>query len=108
MLFSIRTIILIVAVLFFSGCFRGFLYTNTVEPYCTNMQSTPIGERRSDSGIVTVSIPRLPGARTIWNSNAIGDAVKQADLEEVFYCDRERFSILGGIYGSDSLVVYGR
>ena len=91
-----------------SGCVRGYLYTNTVEPYCTDMQSTPRAERRSDSGIMSVSIPRLPGARTVWSSNAIGDAAKQAGIREVYYCDLKRFSVLGGIYGSESLVVYGK
>jgi hypothetical protein len=91
-----------------TGCIRGYLYTNTVEPYCTDMQSTPRAHSRSDSGIVSVSIPRLPGARTVWSSNAIGDAAKQAGIKEVYYCDLKRFSVLGGIYGSESLVVYGR
>lgn len=103
-----RIFCLLTVSIFLSGCIRGYLYTNTVEPYCTDMQATPIAERRSDSGIVSVAIPRLPGARTVWSSNAIGDAAQQAGIKEIYYCDLKRFSVLGGIYGSESLIVYGR
>lgn len=103
-----QILLLSIMSVFLSSCIRGYLYTNTVEPYCTDMQSTPRAERRSDSGIMSVAIPRLPGARTVWSSNAIGDAAKQAGIKEVYYCDLKRFSVLGGIYGSESLVVYGK
>lgn len=104
----VQILLLSIMSVFLSGCIRGYLYTNTVEPYCTDMQSAPRAERRSDSGIMSVAIPRLPGARTVWSSNAIGDAAKQAGIKEVYYCDLKRFSVLGGIYGSESLVVYGK
>lgn len=98
----------VLCVCFGSGCSYGWIYTDTVEPLCTNMQSTVAEGNESTLGLKEVTLPRIPGARTMWSSNAIGDAARAAGIETVYYCDRKRFSLLGGIWGQDSVVVYGK
>ena len=91
-----------------SGCSTGFLYTNVTTPYCTDMQENLSEGKDSRSSLKQFSIPTVPGSRTIWSSNSIADAAKKEGIEVIQYCDRKKFSILGGIWGSDSIVVYGK
>lgn len=99
--------ILLTSILF-SSCIRGYLYTNTVTPYCTDMGGVVTEQESGFSGQKQINIPRVPGARTIWSSNAIYDAAKAKGLKIVEYCDRKQFSILNGLYGTDEIIVYGR
>lgn len=92
---------------FLSGCTTGYIYTNTVSPYCTDMQEIKTESKKSTSSLKQISIPTVPGSRTIWNSNSIADAAKQGGIEKIQYCDRKKFSIMGGVWGSDSIIVYG-
>ncbi len=98
----------LVLILGFSLPACGWLYTDTVTPLCTNMKGTHIGEQSSRSKMKEISIPRLPGARLRWSSKAIGDAAREQGIEEIYYCDLKVFRVLGGIWGSEAVVVYGR
>ncbi len=71
------------------------------------MEDTPVSSSSGSSGLKSISIPRIPGARTLWSSNAIADAATREGITQIHYCDRKVFSVLGGIWGSDSIVVYG-
>jgi hypothetical protein len=64
--------------------------------------------KSSLAGLKSISIPRVPGAKTVWSSNSIYDAAKASNLKTVEYCDRKVFSILNGIWGTDEIIVYGR
>lgn len=103
-----KLFIVICSLLLLCGCAPGWLYTNTVTPYCTNMQNTPALTKSSgNASLKQINIPRVPGSRTIWSSNAIYDAAKNAGISTVYYCDRKQFSIVGGLWGQDGIVVYG-
>lgn len=103
-----RSVVLIAVTVVLSGCVRGWIYTDTVEPYCTDMRRTELPPKASSSGIKSVTIPRIPGARTEWDSNAIGDAAKAGGIEELHFCDRKLFSLIGGLWKRDTIVVYGK
>lgn len=72
------------------------------------MGGVVVNQESGTSGLKRINIPRVPGARTVWSSNAIYDAAKKQGLKTVEYCDRKQFSILNGIYGTDEIIVYGR
>jgi hypothetical protein len=72
------------------------------------MDNVTADGRSSSAGLRQFSIPRVPGSRAVWSSNALADAVKENNIKEIYYCDREQFSILGGVWGNDTVVVYGK
>lgn len=97
---------LLLIVFSLGGCY-GWIYTNTVEPYCLDMDATSTAGASTSSSLKQVAIPRIPGARAMWSSNAIGDAVKKEGITKIHYCDKKTFRILGGLWGSDAIIVYG-
>jgi hypothetical protein len=103
-----RVFLISILALHLTGCTVGWVYTDTVEPYCADMDSTPVSQKSSGSSIKTFNIPRVPGARMIWSSNAIADAAAKEGIQTVQFCDKKRFSILGGLWGKESIVVYGQ
>ena len=103
-----RIFVILLTSILLSSCIRGYLYTNTVTPYCTDMGGVRTKQKSGFSGQKQINIPRVPGARTVWSSNAIYDAAKAEGLNTIEYCDRKQFSILNGLYGTDEIIVYGR
>ena len=85
----------------------GWIYTDTVTPYCIDMEGTPVSGEGQTLSLKSVSIPRVPGARAMWSSNAIGEIAKENGISRIHYCDRETFSVIGGLWYTDALVVYG-
>ena len=71
------------------------------------MENTPSTGKHSSAGLKQLSIPRIPGARMVWSSNSIADAAAKNGITKVQYCDKKRFSILGGVWSTDSITVYG-
>ncbi len=71
------------------------------------MRSTPLGETQSQADIKQISIPRVPGGRVLWDSNTIASAAEEAGIKTVQFCDRHQFSVLGGLWAQDAIVVYG-
>lgn len=71
------------------------------------MNHTASSGKESTARLKQISIPRVPGARTVWSSNAIGVAAKEGGIEKIHFCDKKRFSVLGGLWGTDAVVVYG-
>ena len=104
---EIRFLTLLFLMLSFTSCATGWLYTDTVVPYCTEMDSVTSKGTPSSSSLKMISVPRVPGLRATWSTNSIVDAAKENNLTNVYYCDRKRYSVFGGLWGSDSLLVYG-
>ena len=104
---GIRALGLTLLALTLSGCVPGWLYTNISTPFCTNMGKVPSNAKTSRASMKSFSIPRVPGARAAWSSNAIGDAAKKNNMSVIYYCDRKQYSIIGGLWGRDEIVVYG-
>jgi len=92
------------------GCVApGYIFSDITEPYCDNMNNTPIGEREGVSDTKQFKVPYVaPGLTALWSSNAIGDAAKEAGLTELYYCDLHTLSILGGVWQSQNIIVYGK
>ncbi|MCB0334856.1 MAG: hypothetical protein KDD62_01080 [Bdellovibrionales bacterium] len=42
-----------------------------------------------------------------WRSRAIGDAAKVNGLDEIYYADLKKMSILGGLYKRETVQVWG-
>ena len=103
-----RVLFLVCLAVQLSACSYGWLYTDTVTPYCTNMKNTPVDSLSHSAGLKQISIPRIPGAAAQWDSNTIHDAALSAGITQVAFCDRRRFRLPLGIWEEDVLVVYGR
>ena len=106
---SIRRTALVLTLVASSGCARGFLYTNVTTPYCTNMRGTELG---SGEGIGSTKKISLPTGRidltAEWDSRGIHDVAAANGILEVMGCDQRRLSVLGGLYSSRHIIVYGR
>lgn len=91
------------------GCTPGFLYTNTTTPYCKNLRGTPLGPLQGIGSTKRVSIPtgRLD-LTAEWDSRGIHDIAEANGIAEVLGCDQRRLSVLGGLYSSRHIIVYGR
>lgn len=99
-------VILISALL--SGCTPGFIYTDIVEPGCTDLRGTPLGEKTVKGGAFRVEIPTSRIDLTAeWDSRAIGDIAKKNGISTVHSCDARVLSFLGGIFRKQEIIVYG-
>jgi hypothetical protein len=92
-----------------TGCNPGFIYTNIKTPYCTNLRGTPLGPLQASGATRRVSIPtgRID-VTAEWDARGIGDIAQRHGIKEVFGCDQKRISVLGGLYSSRTVIVYGR
>lgn len=92
-----------------SGCAPGFIYTNITTPYCTNLRGTELGAKEGIGSTKKVSLPtgRLD-LTAEWDSRGIHDIAAAHGISEVLGCDQRRLSILGGLYSSRHIIVYGR
>lgn len=104
----IRALLLAVTATLCSGCHYGFLYSNTVEPFTINLERTPIGDTTAKVSSHYVREPiTAVRASAEWKSRAIGDAAKNGGLDEIYYADIQKISILGGAYRRETVLVRG-
>ena len=96
-----------------SACVPGRIYTHIRGPLSTNFHETPVyssKQKGRESDVKHLSIPLIKidlSLDLMWNSNAIGDIARHQGIEEVYYADLERLSILG-IWNQYTVHVYGR
>lgn len=92
-----------------TGCAPGFIYTNITTPYCKNLRGTPLGPLQGVGSTKKVSLPAGRFDLTAeWDSRGIHDISEANGIAEVLGCDQRRLSVLGGLYSSRHIVVYGR
>ncbi len=103
----LKNCLVLVIILTTSGCTTGILYTDITEPYCTNMNNTPLLAQANSAPLKQISIPQMPGARIRWNTNTINDIAKEAGISKIAFCDRKIYRILLGLWEEDSIIVYG-
>lgn len=90
------------------GCTYGFLYSDTVVPVDQNMARTALGTTVGKEETKQLQDPFVTGVKVEWGSRAIGDAAKKTGLEEIEFADMHTLSVLGGLYKSSTIIVYGK
>jgi hypothetical protein len=94
-----------------SGCIVGLIYTHTVEPLDVNYSGSPVYVEPDETGESAVSHVNIPLTSVpmdfLWDSNAIGDAMKRSGIEEVYYADLETLKVLT-IWNQYTVHVYGK
>ncbi len=83
-----------------SGC----IYTHIITPLDVNLNNTPVFDRRAKKR--DTKRVRLPYIDIRWDSNAIGDIMKEHGLTKVYYADLETLSVFG-IWTQRFVIVYG-
>lgn len=92
----------------FSACTPGFIYTDITRPECVDMRNTNSGFKSAAGNTKRLEIPTTRIDITAeWSSRAIGDIAKANNINTVLYCDKSTFSLLGGIYKKQEIIIYG-
>jgi hypothetical protein len=102
-----RHVALLLGACFITACSTpGLLYTNITLPLTLDMNDT---RRAPDSAGAIQRIIREPiaGIRAEWSNNAPGDSARIGGLDQVSYADVRSNSLLGGLWGSTTILVYG-
>lgn len=107
-----RALTLIAAALAFAlhlaGCTVGILYTHTVEPLTINHRATPAVGVEGVSEIKQISLPLQYSPVGIgWGDISFGDVAREKGLQEFYYADLERLSVLT-IWQQYTVHLYGR
>jgi len=90
------------------GCARGFIYTNTTTPYCTDLRGTKLGSNTGTGSTKRVSIPvGQVDLTAVWSSRGLHDAALSHGLKTINACDEHMVSVLGGIWRKQEILVYG-
>ncbi len=107
----LHRILVATSALLSAGCATGMIFTHTVEPLDTQFDYTPVFRDKLEAGegdVKHISLHRFPVYIDImWDSNAIGDIAHREGIEDVYYADLERLSILG-IWNQDTVHIYGK
>lgn len=90
--------------LLLTGCGAGGIYTHIITPLDVNLNNNSVFANGAANG----NTKRIRYYVDIeWDSNAIGDIMKEFGLTEVHYADLEIFSVFG-IWTQTYVIVYGR
>jgi hypothetical protein len=90
------------------GCSSpGLLYTNVTLPLTLDMGATP---RATDSAVTVQRSVREPfaGLRAEWAGTESRERARIGGMDTVSYADVHRHSVVGGLWGSTTLVVHGQ
>lgn len=89
-----------------SGC--GLIYSNTVYPYSSKFNETPVGTKRCIINKYQIREP-LSGYSLYaeWTANHIRKEAEKAGIKDIYYMDKKTLNILLGIYRRESLYIYG-
>ena len=91
-----------------SGCAQGFIYTNSIVPYCTDLRGTPLGSGVGKGSTKRVSIPiGQVDLTAVWSSRGLHDVAQSHGLKTINACDEHMVSVLGGMWRRQEIVVYG-
>jgi hypothetical protein len=91
-------------VLIGAGCTVGILYTHTVQPLTINQRETPITGTEGQNEIKHI---QLSYVGIMWGDTALGDIAREKGLQELYYADLERLSVLT-IWNQYTVHLYGR
>ena len=102
---SIGVTAVLACALLFAGCTTGLIYTHTVKPLNPNMHNTEMAKTSGQSDIKQI---KLYNISVTWGDNSIGTIAREKGLTEVYYADREILSVMFGIWGQETIHLYGR
>jgi hypothetical protein len=87
---------------------RGVLYTDTIQPLCTDARGTSLGARSASGSSKRLEIPTTRvDISAEWDSRAIGDIAREHGMQTVYGCDSRRQSFLLGLWRKDEVIIYG-
>lgn len=87
---------------------RGLLYTDTIQPLCTDARGTSLGTTSASGSSKRLEIPTTRiDLSAEWDSRAIGDIARENGISTVYGCDGRRQSILFGLWRRDEVIIYG-
>lgn len=90
-----------------AGCSTpGLLYTDITLPLTLDMDGTPRAPDAAKTMQRSVREP-MAGIRAEWANSAPGEQARIGGLGRVSYADLHRHSLVGGLWGSTTVVVYG-
>lgn len=91
-----------------SRSLTGIAYTHIRVPLSKDLVNSPVIVIHTEGKIVRVKEPVSGyGLYAEWSSNAIGDIAQRYGLKEVYFADKEIFSILG-IWTYEKVHIYGK
>ncbi len=103
-----RNTLLLCSAFLLQGCTYGFFYSDTVVPVDQNMARTALTGTTAAEDTKQLQDPFVTGVKVEWGSRAIGDAAKKRGLDEIEFADMHTISVLGGLYKSSTIIVYGK
>jgi len=91
-----------------SSMIIGYLFTNTVQPYSTDFNNTPLGSKRC-----TISNERIQEPLTGYSMSAewakltVEEAARKAGITQIHYAELKTLSFLRNVYRRRTIIVYG-
>ena len=98
------TIFGITVVVALSGC----IYSNTVVPYSTKFNETPIGTKSCEISNYKIKEPVTGYNMYIeWSNDYITKEAKKAGINNIYYIDKKTLSIFRDVFKREKLIIYG-
>jgi hypothetical protein len=88
--------------------FTGCIYSNTVVPYSTEFNETPIGTKSCVINSYKLTEP-VSGYNMYaeWSTEFILKEAKKAGINNIYYIDKKVLSVLGDTFKRETLIIYG-
>jgi hypothetical protein len=104
-----RLLVALVGAGLLAGCSTpGLLYTDITLPLTVDMNRTPRAPDASGTSQRSIRAPMSgAGIRAEWSERPPGESAKIGGLDSVSYADMHRYSVLGGLWASATVLVYG-
>lgn len=93
------------------GCLRprGIVFSNVTVPYYLPFEENAF--KASKSCRVDITQLKEPfsraGLSVMWTNKEVKDAMRKADMNQLFYADMRTLSILNGVYQRQRIIFYG-
>jgi len=103
---AIKGICSLLAAFLLAGC--GLIYSNTVVPYSTGFNETPIGTKSCVIKNYQIKEPVTGYSMYAeWSTSFILEEARKEGITNIYYMDKKTLSILNDIFKRESLIVYG-
>jgi hypothetical protein len=86
---------------------NGILYHDVILPLDTDLNPTPLGSKTSELDAKSIQNPIGPRVQIDWDSNAIGDILRENGMTKGYFADEKRVAVFFGFFGYRRTVVSG-